>query len=452
MSSSGTSCEGSILFVLFASIGMVGIIGVAAMNLMRGPVRAMADITRHTIAENQMIASGKLALVMSAKTSGDCDHDGIIEPIGWTDKGPLPAPQNGGLLPRTIGAALTDPWGQAYGYCAWDHGSLTASSSCGPGAGRLPGAAAPEYEVLAVISAGPNGQFETGCRAAGTGSNVVRMPGSDDIVLAYDFAQALAESGGLWSLDADDAGTATIAKNLSVTDDVGTRQLSFDAATGALALAGGGTGSMPNIKTDYIQNLTSGVPIEVLSNIKLGGDIDLSGDVAADGQITAGTATISTGEESAIAAIVTASGDDGVGLKASGTSKAIEAEGIIDMMGHRITKLAEPVQAEDAATKNYVDDKFVGVSVIRQKCDSFMPTSCSSGASQNLAKTSLGACKAACEAAGVQCCEAAFPLFSNNPNAALNACRGYAAPSQPGTITGIIGGLFGTIAAFCYQQ
>ena len=112
------SRRGNILFVLFASIAMVGAVGVIGMNMMKGPVRAMAQITKRTIAENHIIASGRLVLIMSAKDNGDCDGDGMVEPLPWMNAGANVAPLNGGLLPSTIGAALMNPWGNEYGYCA----------------------------------------------------------------------------------------------------------------------------------------------------------------------------------------------------------------------------------------------------------------------------------------------------------------------------------------------
>ncbi len=50
---------------------MIGMVKVAAMNTVKDPVKAMSEITRRTIAENQMIAPGKLALVVSAQQTGD---------------------------------------------------------------------------------------------------------------------------------------------------------------------------------------------------------------------------------------------------------------------------------------------------------------------------------------------------------------------------------------------
>lgn len=463
--------EGSVFFVLFASIGMVAAIGVTSMNLLKGPVRAMAQITKRTVAENAMIANGRLALVMSAQTPGDCDHDGKIEPLGWADAAGKPAPANGGLLPSTIGASLQDPWGNGYGYCAWDHGTLNHDAACGTTPRRLAGSTIAGTPVVAIISAGPDQVFQTGCLPHGQASYVLKPPNSDDLVLSYTYAEAMTLTGDLWNLKYDDADTATIAKNLSVTDDVGHEQLSFDAASKELSLGSGGTGQLPNIKTDYIQNLTANAPVEFLSNIKTGdawisgdgsnkglkidadGKVSSSGDVEAAGKVQAKTADISTATANAVAAIVTSSGTAGVGLKASGTSKAIESEGILDMMSHKIINLAVPAVDTDAATKKYVDDKFGSTTTAKTiKCDGFMASACAGGGAQNLAKASLGDCKAACQAAGVQCCEATFPVLSNNPNATLSACKGYPAPSQPGGITGLLGGLFGTVAAFCYNQ
>ena len=434
---------GSIIFVLYASLAMVGVIGVVGMNIMKGPVRAMSEVTKRTIAENHMIASGKLTLMMSARDIGDCDEDGMVEPLEWQSGGVEPVPMNGGLLPSTIGAALQDPWGGGYGYCAWDHGAVRGDDLCGQGAKRLIGANSPEKLVIAIISAGPDRIFQTGCRPEGSGEYLLRVPGNDDVVLAYSFAEAIALSAGLWNLKHNDAKTATIAKNLSVTDTGGNEQLSFNADTKSFAIGVGGTGELPNIRTDYIQNLSANAPIEMLSNVKMGGTL------------SSGPATISTEEENAVAAVVTASGDDGIGLKAAGTSKAIEADGLVDMTGNKIVNLLAPTEDSDAATKKYVDDR-TGSTVQTIQCESFVFTSCTGSGAQSLTKTNLGACKKACEAAGVQCCEAEFATLPGNPNAQLTNCKGYDAPSQTsGGLRNLLtillgGGKF--VSALCYLE
>lgn len=423
---------GSVFFALFAAVGMVGALGVAGMNVLKGPVRAMSHVTKHTIAENNMIASGRLALLMSADTPGDCDGDGQIEPLEWSDAGGLAAPANGGHLPTTIGASLKDPWGNHYGYCSWDHGDKTTDIACGATANRLAGGTLPSNPVIAVISAGPDGQFQTGCMAHGGGNYLLQMPNNDDLVLRYSYAEAMAMGGGLWNLKTDDASTATIAKNLSVTDGAGAEQLVFDAASKEFALGDGGTGNLPNIKTDFIQNLTANAPVEFLTPIK------------------AGAATISTEEANAVAAIVTASGGASVGLKASGTSKAIEAQGLIDMTGHKIINLAAPEQDGEAATKKYVDDKFKK----RVKCEAFVFSGCTGGATQSLNRSTLGDCKKACEDAGVQCCVAQYGTLASNPNIELTHCTGYTTGKPNSALVNLIVALIfpASVGAYCYEQ
>lgn len=427
--------RGSVFFAIFAAVAMVGILGVATMNLMRGPVRAMSEVTKRTVAENNMIASGKLALIMSAEQIGDCDNDGIIEPIEWTEPAGRVAPMNGGLLPSNIGASLQDPWGNPYGYCVWDHGPQRGHADCGAGARRLEGEAQPTQLVIAILSAGPDRIYQTGCQPQGHADFLLRIPGSDDVVLAYSYGEALVQSGGLWNLKIDDADTATIAKNLTVTDEHGTQQLSFDAASGALALGASGTGELPNIKTDYIQNLTANAPVEFLSSIKTG------------------AANIETSDANAVAAIVTSSGGSGIGLKAHGTSKAIESEGILDMTTHKIINLAAPTNNTDAATKKYVDDKVGGASKI-VRCEAFVFSGCSGGTTQNLDTSSLGDCKKACQDAGVTCCAAQYGSLASNPNAALSQCVGHAGGKPTGSLVNLLAALLfpANIGAYCYEQ
>ena len=127
---------------------------------------------------------------------------------------------------------------------------------------------------------------------------------------------------------------------------------------------------------------------------------------------------------------------------------------MIDMTGNKIVNMAEPVEDDDAATKKYVDDKTGGPQ--KTKCESFIFTGCTGSSPQNLTKTNLGACKKACEAANVQCCEAEFATLPGNPNALLNKCHGYAAPSQtnggPRNILTILLGGGKHVSALCYLE
>lgn len=462
--------KGSVIFALFAAIGMVGVLGVASMNVLKGPVRTMVEVTRRTVAENHMLASGRLALVMAAQDTGDCDADGLVEPLPWRDPDGNPAPAGGGYLPPDIGAALQDPWGSAYGYCAWDHGPVVHDDACGIGAHRLQGGPALENPVIAVVSAGPDRVFQTRCHDYDDGGKAVKNTGSDDLLLVYSFAEAKVLAGGLWNLKEGDISTATISKNLSVTDTAGTEQLTFDAASRALSVGAGGTGHLPNIRTDYIQSLTGGAPVEFLANIKTGeawisgdgsdkglkiaasGKVDLSGDMQAAGSLSAVTASITTEEESAIAAIITSSGDDGIGLKASGASKAIESEGILDMTLHKIVQLGEPTDDTDAATKKYVDDKLIPQKTV--KCEAFVFSGCAGGTTVNLNKSNLGECKKACEDAGARCCHAQYATLANNPHVTLGSCTGHMNGGTSGALANLVLGLLfpANVAAYCYEQ
>lgn len=465
------SSRGSILFVLYASIAMVAVIGMVGMNLMKGPVRAMSMVTKRTIAENNMLAAGKLALIIAADSPGDCDADGMVEPVEWaTAAAGTPHPLNGGVLPATIGASLQDPWGNNYGYCSWDHGPIRQNALCGAHANRLEGANDPQKLVIAIISSGPDKVFQTGCQAEGHGDYLLRVSGNDDVVLSYSFAEAITLSGGLWNLKANDIQTATISKNLSVTDTGGNEQLTFDAQSKELSLAAGGTGELPNIRTDYIQNLSANAPVEFLSNIKTGnawisgdgtdkgmkisptGKVALSGDVDAAGTISAGAASIATNTANAVAAIVTASGTSGIGLKAAGTSKAIESQGVLDMTTHKIINLAAPTDDTDAVTKKYVDDKFTVIKKV--KCDAFIFSGCTGGTTQNLTKTSLGDCKKACENANVSCCSAQYATTASDPNVALSQCVGHTGGKPNNAVINLLAGLIfpASIGAYCYEQ
>ena len=450
--------SGGIFFALFAAVGMVGILGASALTLIKGPVRTMHHVTQRTIAENNIIASSKLAIIMSERDTGDCDSDGAIEPVEWISPMGMPAPANGGLLPPTLGASLQDPWGNHYGYCVWDHGTASHDASCGPSPKRLRGNADMNNIVLGVISSGPDKMFQTVCNEEGAGQYLDRPSDSDDIVLGYTYAEASAIAGGLWRLKDDDPQTAEIQKNILVMDTAGTQQLTFDADAQQLELASGGTGALPNVKTDFVQPL-SGSAVEFLSNIKMSGAW-LSGDgtnkglqVSPSGEMNANAklnVTNTAANDVSIEAL--ASGLNSIGVKAGGTSKAIEANGLVDMMGNKVVNLATPTDDFDGATKKYVDDKTTPVKKI--KCDSFVFNSCSGGATVSLNKSSLGDCKSACEAANVRCCLATYATTASNPNIELGNCTGYTTGKPGGGVLNLVVTLLfpADVAAYCYEQ
>ncbi|OYZ96060.1 MAG: hypothetical protein B7Y08_06450 [Rhodospirillales bacterium 24-66-33] len=221
--------------------------------VMRGPVSTMSRVTQNTIAENNMLASGKLAIMMASNQpgGGDCDGDSTAEPVAWSLSGTGTPPGGGGFLPANIGASLTDPWGTTYGYCAWDHGT-DIQTTCATPLLRLKGAAAANGPAIAVLSAGPDKVFQTSC--ADAPDYVVKVGGSDDIVLPYGYAEASISSGSgatsdtLWNLKGGAPTIAEIDKDLEVNNQGGDVVFGVDSTTDA---------GKPSIKVDYIRALTN---------------------------------------------------------------------------------------------------------------------------------------------------------------------------------------------------
>ncbi|MEX0956416.1 MAG: shufflon system plasmid conjugative transfer pilus tip adhesin PilV [Rhizobiaceae bacterium] len=258
--------SGNIFFALFGAVGLVGVLGAATMTVMKGPVRSMAEVTKRTVAENAMIAAGRLALsaATQAANGGDCDGDGYIEPVEWSTTGTGIAPVGGGFIPTTIGAAQQDPWGTTYGYCAWDHGSAVDEAGCGGASQkRLDGEESENYAAIAVIAAGPNRTFETSC--ADTPDYLTRVGGSDDVILEYTYGESSAM--GLWRLKSGDPDTAEIgARNIEVAGSGGadSARIGYDAD---LDLSG--VGDFLAIKTDNVYAKTGGGDVSFHSPLKV---------------------------------------------------------------------------------------------------------------------------------------------------------------------------------------
>ncbi len=218
--------------MLFAAIGVAGLLTYGLNNIVRGPAVTTAEISRKTIAENNLVASTRLAVAAATRSqanNGDCDGDGFVEPLPYRDAGALPKPTGGGLLPATMGGSLTDPWGNQYGYCVWDSGTASVSdnvTACGgSGAYRLEGAPREDQPILAVISAGKDGTFQTSCNAYIDTTPADGLPdtpmvskpaGSDDVILSYTYAEANGIGSGEWKLDPLDNTTAQITKDLDI--------------------------------------------------------------------------------------------------------------------------------------------------------------------------------------------------------------------------------------------
>lgn len=290
------SQSGNIFFAMFGAVALVGAIGAASMTVMKGPVRSMSEVTKRTIAENNMMASSKLAVMgaVNGANSGDCDSDGFVEPVPFDPGASAPFPVGGGYLPSSIGASLQDPWQGRYGYCVWDHGPMTNDASCEVSAGvsnRLAGANQSDLISLVVISAGPDRVFQTSCRtaaaadAAGNGNGtigdvagediLVRVSGSDDIIHSYTYAEANIAGDGLWNLKAGDDTVAQIQKDIEVKDSGGAVTFSLDSDTGV--------GEFVAIKTDNIYSKTLNGTVLMQSPLRAFGIAGIDPPVAGSG-------------------------------------------------------------------------------------------------------------------------------------------------------------------------
>lgn len=324
--------SGNVFLMLFGAVGMVGIIGASTMTVMKGPVKTMSEVTKRTLTENQIIAAGKLALIAATQTNGgDCDADDTVEPVEMSAS-TIASFTGGSEIPNTIGVGKEDSWGMPFGYCAWDHGT----ASCGGNrlAGKvttIPGQSVSEY-VIAIVSAGPDGVFNTTCNTFVDGDSngdadiplLQTAANSDDIVLGYTYDEAAAASGGLWNLDSSDPNTAEIAKNIKIRDSDGDEAFAFDAGNQLLTVGDGstGTGQFPVTQTDILRSYNgAGNTVSIQSTLSSDSAITTSGDVTTTGtgNITSagtlaasGLATLSGGIN-AVSADIDTTGDVGTG-------------------------------------------------------------------------------------------------------------------------------------------
>lgn len=236
-----SSESGSVFFAIMGAVAVVAILAVSVSTFMKGPLSTAVKLTKLNSAESSMQIAAQVAVMGTASqaNNGDCDHDGLVEPMEWRAATSEPIPIGGGLIPLALGTSKKDPWGTEYGYCVWDHyvtDTCAAADGSSNPAKRLHGAPtsleAQSLPVIAIISAGPDKVFTTTCRsftAADTNSNGVltdsvdlplvskALSTDDDIIMQQTYTEALAASGGLWQLKATDPAVATISKNVEVT-------------------------------------------------------------------------------------------------------------------------------------------------------------------------------------------------------------------------------------------
>lgn len=192
--------SGNVFFAMFAVVGMVALLGTAMTTLVKGPATSVSNVTRANIAQNDMQAAvAVIAQASLVAPDGDCDDDGMIEPVPFRDAGVMTAPSGGGLLPYDVGVNRRDPWGTDYGYCVWDHGEKILDAACGGAdSNRRAGGDTREAAAIAVISAGPDKIFQTACDDWTDNDTpvVTKISGSDDVMRIIPYAQMLSASGG----------------------------------------------------------------------------------------------------------------------------------------------------------------------------------------------------------------------------------------------------------------
>jgi hypothetical protein len=227
-----TGQSGNVFTVLIGAVALVGVVAVASMNMLSGPVATSSRVMQKTMADSQMFANNKIIILSATNRvdNGDCETtvpDGFIEPEPWRDAvlaGPdgVAGSDGGGFVPGTLGLTTTDPWGTEYGYCVWDVGTVDHADCGGATQLRLAGSPTPtagdtntQY-VLALMSAGQNRVFETPCLDYVNGTTAIMTMGGDDIVQAYTYNDASAAGAGLWEIKTGDPTVATISKDVEL--------------------------------------------------------------------------------------------------------------------------------------------------------------------------------------------------------------------------------------------
>lgn len=191
------------VLALFAAVGLLGAVGFGYSTLTKGPARGVGEITSRTVSETVIFQAAKILAASSRdnQSPNDCDGDTYIEPLPWRADGGAPAPSGGGLIPTGTAARTKDSWGTVFGYCVWDYGPITVidnNAACGgASAMRRNGGDLKTEHVLAVISAGPDRTFQTTCADyANTATPVItKAAGSDDIFVAFTYAEAFEATG-----------------------------------------------------------------------------------------------------------------------------------------------------------------------------------------------------------------------------------------------------------------
>ncbi len=241
------SQSGSVFTVLLAGVAMAGALSIVVYQIMSGPMASMVRVGNKTMAKTQLHSVSNIMIMdaLNQAASGDCDSDGSVEPREWRattgDK-----PGNGGLIPNNVGAPLNDPWNTEYGYCVWDTGPFSdpaVDNGCGASANRLKGSPdtttgdADTQYVVAIVSAGPNRQFETACNPYVDLTTGLLTETGDDVITKFTYAEASSATTSIWKLKVGAPDIAQIEKDLEIGTGVDTVQITTTGADSGLIRA-----------------------------------------------------------------------------------------------------------------------------------------------------------------------------------------------------------------------
>lgn len=231
---------------------------------MRGPLTTMVEVNRIEETKAEMSIGLRLLLLgASEQDPGGAPDDVLTEPLApeaWAA-----APAGAGKIPGTGNSAKQkDAWGTYYAYCAWNNGSDHAAIGT-----ILSGGTSTNNIAVALISAGPDRQFQTTCQA-NSGGNVITPQdgGGDDILRKYNYNDAVAGSDGLWALQAGAEGDeARIEEEINV----GGGASAVSTFEGGASF-GSNIQTEGNVNTDVIGPVPSGTQdfVEFTHGIQLG--------------------------------------------------------------------------------------------------------------------------------------------------------------------------------------
>jgi len=370
---------GNVFFTLFGAVAIVGAIGATATGVMRGPMKSMTEVSSRAMTESNVMANTRLAVMAVSKMPvQDCDLDGMVEPLPFrTPAGGEQVPAGGGLMPLEIPVTMsTDAWGNEYGYCVWDHGTLVDDAGCGgAGQNRLPGLNTTTYPAgqpsahatIAILSAGRDRVFQTTCQdwatadansdgdldyASGDTPLVNKPDTSDDLIMWYTYGEAALATSSNWRMQTNPSpDTAEITED--TVEVSGPTSVGGQVDTGGLILAqdpGDDSISGPcNAVNDQALRVNNGSSPSTMEICDYSG----SGWTSISGSGTAPAAcTVESGDISEISSYTGANLDQAMGVTVSGNYAYVASYNIDSLTVIDISNPGSPIELDSISSAN----------------------------------------------------------------------------------------------------